>query len=198
MKKRLKKIVVSLLIVLVTTNAFANEKTGFMNNIKNLKEISDIMDIIQENFVGDKKINKTLLMQGAIKGMIESLEDPHSNYFSKDGMADLEEKINGEYSGIGAIIKKFPNEPVTVELLIEGTPSFKAGVRPNDKILEIDGKSTYNMEVEEASKLLRGKAGTTLTIKIYRESEKKDKEIKLVRENIKLENVRSKMLDNNI
>lgn len=198
MKKRLKKIVVSLLIVLVTTNAFANEKTGFMNNIKNLKEISDIMDIIQENFVGDKKINKTLLMQGAIKGMIESLEDPHSNYFSKDGMADLEEKINGEYSGIGAIIKKFPNEPVTVELLIEGTPSFKAGVRPNDKILEIDGKSTYNMEVEEASKLLRGKAGTTLTIKIYRESEKKDKEIKLVRENIKLENVRSKMLDNKI
>lgn len=174
------------------------EKTGFMSNIKQLKEISDVMDIIQENFVGDKKLDKTILMQGALKGMIETLEDPHSNYFSKKGMEDLEGQMKGEYSGVGMIIRKGANEPVTVELLIEGAPAFNAGIRPNDKVLYIDGKSTYDIELEEASRLLKGETGTEVKLKIYRESEKKDRDIVLKRADIKLENVRSKMLDGNI
>ncbi|MDP0489149.1 MAG: S41 family peptidase [Fusobacterium sp. JB020] len=196
--RKLKKLLVVLIMGLITVNISAKEKTGFMSNVKQLKEISDIMDIITENFVGEKKINKTILMQGALKGMIESLEDPHSNYFSKDGMEDLEDKISGEYTGVGMIIRKHSNEPVTVELLIEGTPAFKAGIRPNDKIIKIDNESTYNMELEDASKKLKGKVGTSVKLLIYREKEKKEKEVILKRANIKLENVRSKMLTNKV
>ncbi|MGB0405141.1 MAG: S41 family peptidase, partial [Fusobacterium sp.] len=196
--RKLKKLLVVLIMGLITVNISAKEKTGFMSNVKQLKEISDIMDIITENFVGEKKINKTILMQGALKGMIESLEDPHSNYFSKDGMEDLEDKISGEYTGVGMIIRKHSNEPVTVELLIEGTPAFKAGIRPNDKIIKIDSESTYNMELEDASKKLKGKVGTSVKLLIYREKEKKEKEVILKRANIKLENVRSKMLPNKV
>ncbi|MFA6878210.1 MAG: S41 family peptidase [Fusobacterium sp.] len=196
--KKFKKLVIVLVMTLLTVNISAKEKTGFMSNIKQLKEISDIMDIVQENFVGDKEIDKEILMQGALRGMIESLEDAHSNYFSKDGMEDLENQINGEYTGVGMIIRKYSNEPVTVELLIEGTPAFKAGIRPNDKIMKIDGESTYNMELEDASKKLKGKVGTNVKLMIYREKEKKEKEVILKRENIKLENVKSKMLDNKI
>jgi len=196
--KKFKKLVVVLFMTLLTVNISAKEKTGFMSNIKQLKEISDIMDIVQENFVGDKEIDKEILMQGALRGMIESLEDAHSNYFSKDGMEDLENQINGEYTGVGMIIRKYSNEPVTVELLIEGTPAFKAGIRPNDKIMKIDGESTYNMELEDASKKLKGKVGTSVKLMIYREKEKKEKEVVLKRANIKLENVKSKMLDNKI
>ncbi|MDP0493680.1 MAG: S41 family peptidase [Fusobacterium sp. JB021] len=196
--RKLKKLLVVLIMGLITVNISAKEKTGFMSNVKQLKEISDIMDIITENFVGEKKINKTILMQGALKGMIESLEDPHSNYFSKDGMEDLEDKISGEYTGVGMIIRKHSNEPVTVELLIEGTPAFKAGIRPNDKIIKIDNESTYNMELEDASKKLKGKVGTSVKLLIYREKEKKEKEVILKRANIKLENVRSKMLSNKV
>ena len=156
------------------------------------------MEIIQENLVGDKKLDKTILMQGALKGMIETLEDPHSNYFSKKGMEDLEGQMKGEYSGVGMIIRKGANEPVTVELLIEGAPAFNAGIRPNDKVLYIDGKSTYDIELEEASRLLKGDAGTEVKLKIYRESEKKDRDIVLKRADIKLENVRSKMGGGNI
>ncbi|MFK4785423.1 S41 family peptidase [Fusobacterium sp. MFO224] len=195
---KLKKLLIVLIMGLLTVNVSAKEKTGFMSNVKQLKEISDIMDIIQDNFVGEKKIDKDILMQGALKGMIESLEDPHSNYFSKDGMEDLEDKINGEYTGVGMIIRKHSNEPVTVELLIEGTPAFKAGIRPNDKIIKIDGESTYNMELEDASKKLKGKVGTKVKLLIYREKEKKEKEVILQRANIKLENVRSKMLTNKV
>lgn len=196
--KKFKKLVIVLVMTLLTVNISAKEKTGFMSNIKQLKEISDIMDIVQENFVGDKEIDKEILMQGALRGMIESLEDAHSNYFSKDGMEDLENQINGEYTGVGMIIRKYSNEPVTVELLIEGTPAFKAGIRPNDKIMKIDGESTYNMELEDASKKLKGKVGTSVKLMIYREKEKKEKEVILKRANIKLENVKSKMLDNKI
>jgi carboxyl-terminal processing protease len=196
--KKFKKLVIVLVMTLLTVNISAKEKTGFMSNIKQLKEISDIMDIVQENFVGDKEIDKEILMQGALRGMIESLEDAHSNYFSKDGMEDLENQINGEYTGVGMIIRKYSNEPVTVELLIEGTPAFKAGIRPNDKIMKIDGESTYNMELEDASKKLKGKVGTDVKLMIYREKEKKEKEVVLKRANIKLENVKSKMLDNKI
>ncbi|NME35972.1 MULTISPECIES: S41 family peptidase [Fusobacterium] len=199
LKNKLKKLLIIISITSISTNIFANEeKIGFMNNIKQLKEISDVMDIIQENFVGEKKIDKTILMQGALKGMIDSLEDPHSNYFSKKGMEELEGKIKGEYSGVGMIIRKGANEPVTVELLIEGSPAFNAGIRPNDKILYIEDKSTYDIELEEASRLLKGKSGTKVKLKLYRESEKKEREITLIRADIKLENVRSKMLDGNV
>lgn len=199
LKSKLKKLLVIISIISVSTNILATEeKVGFMNNIKQLKEISDVMDIIQENFVGDKKIDKTILMQGALKGMIDSLEDPHSNYFSKKGMEDLEGKMKGEYSGVGMIIRKGANEPVTVELLIEGSPAFNAGIRPNDKILYIEDKSTYDIELEEASRLLKGKTGTKVKLKIYRESEKKERELTLTRADIKLENVRSKMLDGKV
>ncbi len=86
----IKKIgVLTFLFFVSIAQSAEEEKTGFMSNIKQLKEISDVMDIIQENFVGDKKLDKTILMQGALKGMIETLEDPHSNYFSKKGMEDL-------------------------------------------------------------------------------------------------------------
>lgn len=199
LKNKLKKLLIILSITSISTNILANEeKIGFMNNIKQLKEISDVMDIIQENFVGDKKIDKTILMQGALKGMIDSLEDPHSNYFSKKGMEDLEGKMKGEYSGVGMIIRKGANEPVTVELLIEGSPAFNAGIRPNDKILYIEDKSTYDIELEEASRLLKGKSGTKVKLKLYREADKKEREITLTRADIKLENVRSKMLDGNV
>ena len=199
--KNLKKFMAAAFIMLVPLNVSAKEKevkTGFMSNVRELKEISDIMDIIQENFVGDKKLDKTILMQGAVKGMIETLDDPHSNYFSKEGMEDLEGKIKGEYSGVGMIIRKSSGEPVMVELLIEGTPAFRAGIRPKDKLISIDGNQTYNMDLEEASKLLKGKSGTTVKVQIYKESEKKTKDIVLKRETIKLENVSSKMLNNKV
>jgi len=70
--KKVKKLVIVVVMTLLTVNISAKEKTGFMSNIKQLKEISDIMDIVQENFVGDKEINKEILMQGALRGMIES------------------------------------------------------------------------------------------------------------------------------
>ena len=94
MKKLFKnKVIVLLFSMIIFSNCFsANEdKSGFLSNIRELKELSDIMDILNENYVGEKKIDKKILLQGAVKGMLESLDDPHSNYFTKSELESFKE-----------------------------------------------------------------------------------------------------------
>ena len=88
------------------TNKASEESTGFLSNIRQLKELSDIMDVINQNYVGDKEVDRKSLMQGALKGMIESLGDPHSNYFTKEQLENFQEDIKGKYVGVGMVFKK--------------------------------------------------------------------------------------------
>ena len=100
MKKLFKnKVIVLLFSMIIFSNCFsANEdKSGFLSNIRELKELSDIMDILNENYVGEKKIDKKILLQGAVKGMLESLDDPHSNYFTKSELESFKEDLKGTY-----------------------------------------------------------------------------------------------------
>lgn len=175
---------------------------GFLSNIRELKEMSDIMDLINANFVHDKdakeSIDRKTLMQGALKGMIQSLDDPHSNYFSKKEMEDFKEDIKGKYAGVGMVIQKKSDEPLIVVSPIEDTPAYKAGIKPKDKIISIDGESTYNLSSEESAKRLKGEKGSTVKVVIYRETTKETKEIPLVRDTIELKYVKSKMLKDDI
>lgn len=98
-----KKIIICMFL-LTSTFCFAaksgKDRGGFLTNLKELKEISDIMDIINENYVDtgeEHEWNRKTLMQGAIKGMVESLEDPHSTYFTKEELKSFSEDIKGEY-----------------------------------------------------------------------------------------------------
>ena len=162
------RIIMVLLAALIFTNCFgkdeskaANKKSeesiGFLSNIRQLKELSDIMDVINQNYVGDKEIDKKSLMQGALKGMIDSLGDPHSNYFTKDQLENFQEDIKGKYVGVGMVVQKRVNEPLVVVSPIEDGPGYKAGMKPKDKIIAIDGVSTYNLTSEEAVDKLKGK-----------------------------------------
>ena len=100
-------------------NKKSEESIGFLSNIRQLKELSDIMDVINQNYVGDKEIDKKSLMQGALKGMIDSLGDPHSNYFTKDQLENFQEDIKGKYVGVGMVVQKRVNEPLVVVSPIE-------------------------------------------------------------------------------
>jgi carboxyl-terminal processing protease len=185
-----------------TSSTQQQQSNGFLSNIRELKEMSDIMDLINANFVYDTEnkdeINRKSLMQGALKGMIQSLNDPHSNYFSKKEMEDFKEDIKGKYAGVGMVIQKKTDEPLIVVSPIEDTPAYKAGIKPKDKIISIDGESTYNLSSEESAKRLKGEKGSTVKIVVYREATKETKEIPLVRDTIELKYVKSKMLTNDI
>jgi len=186
-KITLKKATVILMIAISGLTFTDDDRTGFLSNMRELKEISDIMDIIQDSYVENanaqkikeeknKKtsqkntgVTKKSLMQGALKGMMESLDDPHSVYFTKEEMRSFQEDIKGKYVGVGMVIQKKVGEPLTVVSPIEDGPAYKVGIKPKDKVIEIDGESTYNLTSEEASKRLKGKANTTVKVKVFRE-----------------------------
>lgn len=172
---------------------------GFIANIKELKELSDIMNIIKENHVGaEKDPTNTTLMQGALKGMMESLDDPHSNYFTKEDLESFKEDIEGKYAGVGMVIQKKPDEPLVVVSPIEDTPAYLAGIRAKDKIIAIDGESTYKLTSEQSVKKLKGAAGTSVKLTVYREEAKETKDVELKRAIIQLKYVKSRMIGKDI
>lgn len=219
MRISLRKAAVVLMLVISGLSFAEDDRTGFLSNMRELKEISDIMDVIQDSYVENAnahknkeeknkktpqdaqkntKVTKKSLMQGALKGMMESLDDPHSVYFTSEELRSFQEDIRGKYVGVGMVIQKKVGEPLTVVSPIEDGPAYKVGIKPKDQIVEIDGESTYNLTSEEASKRLKGKANTTVKVKVYREANKLTKVFELKRETIELKYVKSKMLEGGI
>ncbi|WP_338967595.1 S41 family peptidase [Fusobacterium nucleatum] len=216
MKVTLKKAAAILMIAISSLSFTEDDRTGFLSNMRELKEISDIMDVIQDSYVENANaqkykeeknknsarkntgVTKKSLMQGALRGMMESLDDPHSVYFTKEEMRSFQEDIKGKYVGVGMVIQKKVGEPLTVVSPIEDGPAYKVGIKPKDKVIEIDGESTYNLTSEEASKRLKGKANTIVKVKVFREVNKMTKVFELKRETIELKYVKSKMLDDGI
>ena len=216
MKITLKKAAAILMIAISSLSFTEDDRTGFLSNMRELKEISDIMDVIQDSYVENANaqkykeeknknsarkntgVTKKSLMQGALRGMMESLDDPHSVYFTKEEMRSFQEDIKGKYVGVGMVIQKKVGEPLTVVSPIEDGPAYKVGIKPKDKVIEIDGESTYNLTSEEASKRLKGKANTIVKVKVFREVNKMTKVFELKRETIELKYVKSKMLDGGI
>jgi len=218
-KVSLRKAAMVLMIAISGVSFSDDDRTGFLSNMRELKEISDIMDVIQDSYVENAnahknkeeknkktpqaaqkstKVTKKSLMQGALKGMLESLDDPHSVYFTSEELRSFQEDIKGKYVGVGMVIQKKVGEPLTVVSPIEDGPAYKAGIKPKDQIVEIDGESTYNLTSEEASKRLKGKANTSVKVKVYREANKLTKVFELKRETIELKYVKSKMLEGGI
>lgn len=195
------RVFILLFSIVIFANCFSNgneDKNGFLSNIRELKELSDIMDIINENYVGEKQVDKKELMQGAIKGMIESLDDPHSNYFTKTELESFKEDIKGTYVGVGMVVQKRPNEALTVVSPIEDGPAFKAGVKPKDKIIAIDGESVYKLTSEESVKKLKGEPDTKVKVTVFRENTKETKDIEITRAVVELKYVKQRMIDKNI
>ncbi len=156
-----------------------------------LKLFTQVLDLVERDYVEPVKPQK--LIYGAIQGMLSSL-DPHSSFMRPDDFKELQVETKGKFTGIGIEIT-LKDGVLTVVSPIEGTPAFKAGLKPNDKILKINGKTTKNLTLIQAVKLLRGPKGTEVTVSIYREGWAKLKDIKLVRDVIPIISVKSNMLE---
>jgi carboxyl-terminal processing protease len=142
-------------------------------------------------------VDRKELIYSGIRGMLETL-DPFSVMQEKKEYNQLMEMTQGKYQGLGMMID-LRDEIITVVSPIEGTPAQKKGIRAGDKILEIDGKSTKGMSTEDASKLMRGPAGTKVVLTIKREGLAEVLEYELERAVIQLKNVPYYgVLDNNI
>lgn len=212
MKKRIKLLVLVFAISLIGITAYGKatekteevaEQTGFLSNLRELGEISQIMDLILQEFVisdpeNQEAATKERLLEGALKGMVEELGDPHSTYFTKKEMNEFNEDIAGEFAGVGMQINKAKDEYLNVVSPIEGTPAFEAGIKPHDKIVEIDGTSTLGLTTNDCMKMLRGEPKTKVTIKVFREGKEDTFDVTLERAIIELKYVKHSMLSDKV
>jgi carboxyl-terminal processing protease len=178
-----------------TTPADGNSATP--ENLQTLfKPFWQSWDIIHENYV-DQPVDDTKLMQGAIRGMIESLGDQHSSYMDPYQFEQASMQIEGEYDGIGAWVDT-TGDFLTIVSPMPDSPAEKAGLKPGDQFIKIDGEDMTGVPGEVALQKVLGKAGTTVHLTVMREGESKPLEFDIVRAHIVVPSVESKMLDNGI
>ncbi|CAG2139180.1 hypothetical protein LMG31506_02074 [Cupriavidus yeoncheonensis] len=158
-----------------------------------LRLMADIFGQIKREYV--EPVDDKKLLTEAIKGMVASL-DPHSAYLDEKDFKELQEGTRGRFAGLGIEISQ---EEGLVKVInpIEDTPAFRAGIQPGDLITRIDDKPVRGLPLEQAVKRMRGEPGTKVTLTIYRKSEERTFPISITRAEIRVQSVKTKMLDNN-
>ena len=156
-----------------------------------LKVLADVFAIVERNYVEPVKANN--LINGAIDGMLETL-DPHSGYMTPEIYKEMQTETRGSFGGIGFEIT-IRDKVLTVVAPIEDTPASRAGIQSGDMILRIDGKSTKDITLMEAVRLMRGPQGTEVCITIMRQGFTEPKDFTLTRAIIPIRSVRSRMLE---
>ena len=158
---------------------------------ENLQIFSDVLDIVQENYV--QEVEDQELIEGAISGMLKTL-DPHSSYLNPDAYKELQVETKGSFGGIGIEIT-IRDGVLTVVSPLEGTPAYELGIQAGDMILRVDGEPTKEMTLMEAVKNMRGPKGTKVVLTIMREGFTKPKDFVITRATIAIKSVRAKTLE---
>jgi carboxyl-terminal processing protease len=162
---------------------------------RDLQPLVETYQAIQTQYI--EKVKPSKIIEGAVKGMIESLEDPHSRWMDPRTYKEMETEKEGKFGGLGIQITIKDNF-LTIVSPLEGTPASEVGIEPGDRIIKIEGKSTQGITLNEAMEKLRGEPGTGVKITIQREGEKKYLEFNLTRAIIKFPNIKQRILPNEI
>lgn len=173
-------------------------KLAMLNNEKQDeigRELAKYRLMIDKYYLGE--VDDEKLTEGAIRGYIDGLEDPYTEYISKEEMEEYMNEALGNYTGIGIYMVKDKNtNKVKVLTPIKGSPAEKAGILPEDIIIEVNGKEYSADEMEQMSKDIKGEEGTEVNLKILRKQE--IIEVKIKREKVKMNIVEGKIIENNI
>jgi carboxyl-terminal processing protease len=154
-----------------------------------LHSFTNVYSLVEQNYAEPMNTDKTdkAIYDGAIPGMLHVL-DPHSNFYDPKAYAQMREEQHGKYYGVGMTIQPQPTSNGKTKIVVlypfEGTPSYKAGIRPGDEILTVDGKSTEGMDTTGVATLLKGARGTHVSVTISREGSSRPLVFDLVRDEI--------------
>src|SRR6516165_9914937 len=146
-----------------------------------VRSFTEVYQVVQQNYAEPVNPDKAIY-NGAIPGMLRVL-DPHSNFFDPKSYAALREEQRGKYYGVGMQVGP-RNNKVIVIAPFTGAPAYRAGIRPGDVIIAVDGKATDNMSTSEVAELLKGPKGTTVKITVLREGTEKPIDFNVVRDEI--------------
>jgi len=160
-------------------------------SLDDIRNFTRVYHIIQQAYV-EKLDNKTI-MNAAISGMLQNL-DPHSEYLDKEGLDELDEDTTGQYGGLGIEVLQVDGM-LKIVSPIDDTPASRAGIKPGDTILKVDGMVVDSQNIDEAFKKLRGDPGSKITLTILHEKSDKPIDLPLVRERINVTSVKLRQLD---
>jgi carboxyl-terminal processing protease len=196
MSERNKTVVIVLLVAAVIVVSFG---TGWVVGSRNsprqsLGMVGQVWDIIFRDYVDKDRLDAEALAQGAIRGMVEALDDPYTAYLDATAYELSQRELEGKFEGIGAHVAAQDGQVVIIAP-IAGSPAEEAGIRAGDVILEVDGQSIAGMSLVEVVLIVQGPRGTTVTLSVLHEGETEPEVIEIVRAEIEMPSVRFEMMD---
>ena len=157
---------VLLLLLSVTPQAMAQEDEEEARQLAGM--FAEVFEFVLENYVDEARLDPELLIEGALDGMFEALDDPYSSYVRPNEVAEITDLTRGEFGGVGMYVAAHRDGGVEVISPLEGQPAHRAGVRAGDLIVAIDGESALEFEVSDIISRLRGAPGTSVSITFQR------------------------------
>ena len=180
---------------LYASDSNTSNSTNTSNEYSLVQTLQTFKTMINQLYIGD--IDEESMLEGAIKGYVEGLGDPYTEYLTKEEMEEFTEETNSEYVGIGVYVgNDTVNNTILVVGVMKSSPAEEAGIQIGDVIEKIDGVAYTGEQLDEATKVLKAEEGTTATLTIRRDNE--EKELTVVRRKITVQHVASEMLENNI
>ncbi len=171
------------------------DRAGYASEpYEELQVFAEVLSQVKKHYVEETQTKD--LVQGALRGMLAGL-DPHSSFMTPDMFKEMQVETKGEFGGLGIQIG-VKNNRLTVISPIEDTPAFEAGIQPGDTIIKVDDKPTKDLTLMEAVQHMRGARGTSVELTIEREGLEKPLIFNLKRDIIKIQSVRSKLLEGNL
>jgi len=196
----------ALITFIVTTMTLYNkfENRNMLSNTANVQitnergltgTLKEFKNILEEKYVGE--IDENALIEGALKGYVDAVGDPYTEYLTKEEMDELMEDTSGKYVGIGVYVaNNTADNTILVVGIMNGSPALEAGMEPGDIIEKIDGVEYKGEELSKATSVLKGQENTTVKVTVLRDGE--EKELTVTRRTITVEHVTSKMLEDNV
>lgn len=165
----------------------------FVTNMNNWGTLLSVVSLVETQGLYEPDLDQMIL--GAAAGIVDSLHDPYSKYLDKDTWQELKIRLEAKFGGIGVYVLEESKGKFKIVSPIKGTPAYRAGIKNGDIILKINGESVQNMTQDEVVSLMRGDPGTQLLLTVYRESDGKEYEFKIIREIINVPSVEYEVLD---
>lgn len=190
--KNIKLLTCCLLSVAVTLGAVTWKVQEITGDAAGTLRFLRAMSIVKNNF--DGKADNKVLFDGAIEGMVHALDDPYSVYLNKEDFTKLSEMTEGSFGGIGIVFGKRGDDYVVISALADH-PGALAGIKSGDIILAVDGAETAKMNMTDVADKIRGKQGTEVVLRL-RTKDGEEKEVKVVRKDIKAPSVGGQLLPN--
>ena len=170
------------------------------NSGNKFKKLERVLDVVEQNFLFEYDMEK--LEEGAIRGLVEALGDPYTDYFNVSESEEFLQETEGEYEGVGIYMALDTSKDMVIVLMpIKGSPAEEAGILPGDYIVEVDDKDVKGVSTEEIASLIKGKKETTVTVTFRRYKEDgtyEEFEKELTRRKVDLNPFSSKIINENV